>query len=172
MRHYGPPQQPERTQSSLRNGMTGELNIGIGWLRVSNEYASDTSDAGLAGLSLGLGGWLNPKLALTARIAGVTYSEDGGSLTEAFFGPSLQYWADDHFWLGGGVGLGVVRLDTDVGDDSVTGFAFDLRVGYTFNLGTENTFNASFELNPGFFSDNGADATFTGIGFLVGYQHL
>lgn len=170
---YGLPQQPEqRTQSSLRNGMTGELNIGIGWIRVSDENDSDTSDAGLAGLSLGLGGWLSPKLALTARIAGVTYSEDGDSLTDAFFGPSLQYWVDDHFWLGGGVGLGVIRLDTSVGDDSVSGFSFDLRVGYTFNMGTENTFNASFELNPGFFSDNGADATFTGIGFLVGYQHL
>lgn len=123
-------------------------------------------------LSLGLGGWLSPNLALTARIAGVTYSEDGASLTDAFFGPSLQYWLEDHFWIGGGIGLGVLRLDTDVGDDSINGFALDLRVGYMFNLGSENTFNASFELNPGFFSENGTDATFTGIGLLIGYQHL
>jgi hypothetical protein len=168
---YGPPQQ-QRTQASLRNGLTGELNIGIGWIRASDDDSSDTSDAGVAGLSLGLGGWISPNLALTARIAGVTYSEDSASLTNAFFGPSLQYWVADQFWLGGGIGLGVLRLDTELDDDSITGFAMDLRVGYTFNLGSENTFNASFELNPGFFSENGADATFTGIGFLVGYQHL
>lgn len=95
------------------------------------------------GPSLGLGGWLSPNVALTARSAGVTYSEGGASLTEAFIGPSLQCWVDD-----------------------------DLRVGYTFNPGTENTFNASFELNPAFFSENGSDATFTSIGFLFGYQYL
>ena len=38
-------------------------------------------------LNLGLGGFLNPNLAVSARIAGVTYSKDGLSLTAAFFGP-------------------------------------------------------------------------------------
>jgi hypothetical protein len=165
---YGPP-----PPQSLRNGMTFEANLGLGWIRASANDDSDTSDLGLGGLSLGLGGWVSPKVAITARIAGVTYSDDGGRVTDAFFGPSLQYWVDDHFWFGGGVGLGVLAVSVDnVGDDSTTGIGFDLRAGYTFTAGSENTFNASFELNPGHFSENGSSATFTGIGILLGYQHL
>jgi hypothetical protein len=68
---------------------------------------------------------------------------------------------------------GILALNSDGGnDDSITGFSFDLRAGYTFTSGSENTFNLSFELNPGHYSDNGSSATFTGIGILLGYQHL
>ncbi len=156
--------------------MTFEANIGLGWIRMSDDNQSETTDLGLGGLSLGLGGWVSPKLAITARIAGVTYSEDGTSLSDVFFGPAAQYWVDDHFWLGGGAGLGILAVSGDGvnpnADNSVTGFGLDFRAGYTFTAGSENTFNASFEINPGFFENNGYSATFTGIGILLGYQHL
>jgi hypothetical protein len=153
--------------------MTFELNLGLGWIQLSSGGESDTSDLGIGGLSLGIGGWLNPKLAITGRVAGVTLSENGSQLSNIFLGPAVQYWVDNHFWFGGGLGLGILAASNDSGsDDSLTGFGLDLRVGYTFNEGTENTFNASFELNPGFFSENDSSATFTGIGILFGYQHL
>jgi hypothetical protein len=149
--------------------MTFEANLGLGWITGD----SDTSDLGLGGLSLGLGGWVSPKLAITGRIAGVTLSDNGARLSNVFFGPSLQYWIDDHFWLGGGLGVGILALSLDNGDgDSITGLGLDLRIGYTFTVGSENTINASFELNPGHFSENGNSETLTGIGILLGYQHL
>lgn len=156
--------------------MTFEANLGLGWIRGEFDGRSATSDLALGGLSLGLGGWVSPKVAITGRIAGVTYSEDGTNYSDVFFGPSLQYWVDDHFWLGGGVGLGILAVSGDGADPSAdnneTGLGFDLRVGYTFTTGSENTINASFELNPGHFSEGGQSYTFTGIGILLGYQHL
>jgi hypothetical protein len=166
---YGPP--PEQP-TTLHRSMTFELNLGLGWIHISADEVSDTSDLGLGGLSIGVGGWLNEKLAITGRIAGVTLSENDSQLSNVFFGPSLQYWVDNHFWLGGGLGLAILAASGDNSEDSIRGFGLDLRVGYTFNEGSENTFNASFELNPGFFSENGESATLTGIGILLGYQHL
>src|SRR5688500_517389 len=56
-------QQPP-SQASLRNGMTFEANLGIGWIQASDGGSSDTSDVGVAGLSLGVGGWASPQLAI------------------------------------------------------------------------------------------------------------
>lgn len=69
--------------------------------------------------------------------------------------------------MGGGIGLGVARISIDgVGDESETGFAFDLRAGYTFNADSKHAFNASVEITPASIED----LTFTGIAFLAGYQ--
>ena len=58
--------------------------------------------------------------------------------------------------------------------DSEGGFSLDLRAGYTFNEGTRNTFNLSFELNPGWYTNEQTDytVTVTGIGILLGYPYL
>jgi hypothetical protein len=106
------------------------------------------------------------------RIAGVTYSQNGGRFTDAFFGPSLQYWVDDHMWLGGGAGLGVLALGGNGNSDSVTGFSFDLRGGYTFSSASAHTFNVSVEINPGYYKQTGVSATYTGFALLAGYQFL
>jgi hypothetical protein len=176
--------QQQPPPESLHNGMTVELNIGFGWIHFSADNggssASDTSDLALGGLDLGIGGWVSPHLAITGRFAGVTYSESQGGatgrLTDGFVGPVAQYWIDNHLWFGGGIGLGFLAVSYNDGSssdsDSTSGLSFDLRGGYTFNEGTENTFNVSLELNPGFYSENGSSATYTGIALLHGYQHL
>jgi hypothetical protein len=80
---------------------------------------------------------------------------------------------DDHFWFGGGLGLGVLAVGGDnVREDSVSGVGLDARVGYSFATTSENTFNVSFELTPTFLSEDGESATVTGIALLLGYQHL
>jgi len=158
---------PYTAAPAVRTGLTFEANLGFGIFRVSNDSGDSESENGLGGLDLGVGGWVNPKLAVTLRAAGVTYSDDGGSITQAFFGPSAQYFVSPNVYVGGGVGLGVARLVIDgVGDDSETGFALDLRAGYTFNPEAKHAFNASIEITPAFIED----VTFTGIAFLAGYQ--
>jgi hypothetical protein len=173
---YPPPQQPAYTPpspESLRNGLTFEANLGFGWMRIANDNDSDTSDLTLGGLDIGVGGWVNPHLALGARIAGVSYSENGARLTNGVLVGGLQYWANNNFWVGGGLGFGILALSVDDGDsDSTSGFGMDLRAGYTFNPTSENTFNVSFELTPTFLSENDSSATVTGIALLLGYQHL
>lgn len=156
--------------SSLRNGMTVELNLGIGWAHASNNDGgtSATSGAVLGGLDLGVGGWINPKMALTGRIAGVSDSQNGVTAVAVFVGPSLQYWLDNNFWLGGGAGFSRVAAFADGDSIGINGFGLDLRAGYTFTPSSENTFNLSVELTPGFY-DGG---NITGIALLAGYQHL
>jgi hypothetical protein len=157
---------------SLHSGMTFEANLGLGWIRVSENDKSDTSDLGVGGLNLGVGGWVSPKLAITARLAGATLSDNGLRLTQLFLGPSAQFWIDDHFWLGGGVGLGAAVLSNDNDSEGVKGVGLDLRIGYSFVTTSENTFNASVELTPSHLTENGDSADFTGIALLLGYQHL
>jgi hypothetical protein len=160
---YQPPPPPP--PASLHTGMTFEANLGLGWIRVSENGQSDTSDLGVGGLNLGVGGWVSPKLA-------ITLSKNDVRLTQLFLGPSAQFWIDDHFWLGGGLGLGAAVLSDSNNSDSITGIALDLRIGYSFVTSSENTFNASFELTPSHLSENDDSADFSGIAVMLGYQHL
>jgi len=170
------------SSAALRNGLTFEANLGLGVIWASAEGESSDSELALGGLSLGLGGWVSPQLAITARIAGVTYSEDCGDetcmLTSAFFGPVAQYWLNEQAWIGGGAGLAVLRGSTTGSGDSETenGFGLNLRAGYTFSRGTESTWNVSVEYTPGFYTLDYVfgeyDLTVHGFGILFGYQHL
>jgi hypothetical protein len=166
-----------------RDGVTFEANIGAGFVHAGapGSDAVDT-DLALAGLDVGLGGWLAPDLALTARIAGVqvqsSHFDTGGdgTLVQAFFGPELQYWSDPHFFYGGGVGLSTFRLigskSCSGSDCGTNGLGFDLRAGYSFGGETEHAFDVSVELNTGLYSHTDGTTTVTGIAFLVGYQYL
>src|SRR5690606_35254354 len=94
---YGAAAQQPRV---LRHGLTFEANLGIGWIHLSTEEVSDFSeDAGLAGLSLGVGGWVGTQTAITARLAGVTLSDRDLRLSQIFLGPSAQFWMNDNLWL-------------------------------------------------------------------------
>ena len=169
---YGPMPAPYAPPASpLGRGVTLEANLGLGWLRAtSDEGESEDTESGIGGLNLGFGGWISPRAALSLRIAGVTYSENGGSLTGGFVGGALQYWTTENFWLGGGAGIGFASLKIDGGPeiDPETGLGLDLRVGYTPLIAGQHSLNFSFEVNPSFL-DGG---TITGIALLVGYQYL
>jgi hypothetical protein len=168
---YGPGYVQPRP---MRSGLTFEANIGLGFIWARNEGRDSDTEGALAGLNLGLGGWLNDRMAVTGRIAGATFSpSDGVRFTQGFAGPSLQYWTDDHVWVGAGVGLGFARITVDgFGSDSETGFALDLRAGYTFSQNTESTWNVSIEYTPAFFEVDGRSLQINSFGILFGYQHL
>lgn len=177
---YAPTYAAPADPVMLRNGLTFEANLGIGWVWATSDGDESDKELALGGLNLGVGGWINPNLAVTIRAAGVTYSDSEGDtdfrFTTGFFGPSAQYWTGPNFWLGGGLGLGFVQATIDgpggSDSDSETGVALDLRAGYTFSNTSENTWNVSFELTPSFLELGGQDITFWGMGILLGYQHL
>ncbi|MDB4959915.1 MAG: hypothetical protein JWO36_7484 [Myxococcales bacterium] len=169
---------------AFHQGMTFEANLGVGYARASANGMSDSSDAALAGADFGLGGWMSPNLAITARIAGVQVKSgtgpQNGTLVNAFFGPSAQYWFDPHIWVGGGAGLSTYRQVggncTSADNCGVNGFGLDFRAGYSMG-DTQHVFNVSVEVNPGFYSiDTGAGTSVgisvTSIALLAGYQYL
>ena len=194
--YYQPQPQPAYIQPTgpvgpwaTHQGVTFEANLGLGFAHLTDDNSNMTlnTDGALAGVDLGVGGWLTRQLALTGRVAGVNIKYMGtenieGNLVLAWIGPSLQYWPDPHFWVGGGVGFATYRLvgnsqcGTNGGDCGVNGFGFDLRAGYSFG-DTQLTFNVSVELNPSHLSDNSTGGTTNGgtgtaVAFLAGYQYL
>lgn len=72
----------------------------------------DRAKLGLAPLSFGIGGFFSRRFALTSRGTGTSLFIDRGNGTEqvvlAYYGPSLQYYAAESVFVGGGVGLGVL----------------------------------------------------------------
>ena len=173
---------------SGHNGLTFEGNIGLGAeiFRTSANGVDYSDNQAAIGLDGGVGGFLTPQLALTARLASVSFSEDqhdgqGGSVTYSslFIGPSLQYWATPQFWLGGGVGYAIAHQsysnDNGVTGDSrndPTGFALDLRAGFTFWKQFRNSMNVSVEYTPGFYKDSGVNYQLNGFQVAFGYQFL
>jgi Outer membrane protein beta-barrel domain len=176
--YYGPSAGQEAP--NFRQGLTFEANLGIGFMWVDNGTDESDKKVALGGLNLGIGGWLNPKMALSLRVAGTTYTDSEGGIdfrfTTGVLGPHLQYWIDDHIWLGGGAGIGVAAVNASGNgvdeSESETGFGLDLRAGYTFSTSSENTFNISFELTPSFITIDERDYTFYSSAILFGYQHL
>ena len=169
---------PRELGFAAHHGFTIELNLGVGFAHGSSNNGGSSSNAALAGLDLALGGWINPNLALTFRAAGVYVNVDNAPTNEViheFAGPAIQYWPDPHFFVGAGAGLSVFfdrSCDSSVQSDcSITGLGLDGRVGYAVG-DSHHTFNLSFEVNPGFYSENNQNVTVTGVSFLLGYQFL
>lgn len=90
----------------LRQGFTMELGIGIANTYVSADGASSgKSNVGLAPLSLSLGGFASPDVAILFRLAGTSYFERDTQIVNGFYGVHVQYWVNDHVMLSGGPGF-------------------------------------------------------------------
>jgi hypothetical protein len=125
-----------------REGATSEIAAGLGVIA-----GGGSSLTSVGGLSLGFGGFLTPRVALTARVAGATYIGGGGVVYVGFAGPSAQVWMADRAWVGGGVGLGLVAGCVQVGGcASVQKSGLDLRAGLDLTQpDTPRAFNISVE---------------------------
>ena len=193
--YYNQPQAPFQ----FHNGLTFEGSIGLGamiyretWQGGANngvEYSEQTGAIGVAG---GIGGFINPQIAISLRLASVNYSTDafdglGGTYTRSalFIGPAIQYWVNPNFWLGGGIGYSIDHLSyqNDFGDvgDSVndpTGIGLSLRAGYTFWSQLRNSVYVQAEYTPGFYGEvnqGGAgnqSVQLNGFAVSIGYQYL
>lgn len=147
--------------ASFRRSVTIEAAIGAGVV-LSNMDGTD-SGAGLAGLDLGVGGFVRPQLAITGRFAGVL-TQGSNNVAAAFFGGSAQLWIDDRLWVGAGAGLAYAGR----GQSSSRGLALDLRAGYTIRQRRAHAYHASIEVNPMFIEGEQLLA----FALLAGYQYL
>ncbi|HEX8795775.1 MAG TPA: hypothetical protein VF765_32720 [Polyangiaceae bacterium] len=143
-----------------RHGFTLELGIGVGGTDVS--YGSNSAGPryggggpGLSGLSLSLGGYITPDIAIVARAAGTSYWSDFGQGTKQIvsgvYGASVIGWIGD-FYLSGGPGLAVFVPADAVSVDLMEGFGLDLRAGYAFLDTKHNALTLGLEALPAFYS--------------------
>jgi hypothetical protein len=137
---------PSVEHSYTRHGFTMELGLGVSQTSVSSDVGGrEHSAIGLAPLSVGVGGFLSPRLALIGRAAGTsTFRDDANGKSyqtvNGFYGPTLQYWVTDRFYLGGGAGLALLAADplgptNNRGIQYIEGgFGLNARAGFAFAL--------------------------------------
>jgi hypothetical protein len=163
------------------DGFTGDLGLGISLMLVPRHTACDSIDPdgcagfegehtdtelGLAPLSLSLGAFVSPKVAILARAAGMSYFDDGDQIVHNFYGAIVEIWPSDYFYVGGGVGFalfGENPLFSRGNAYQEGGWALDVRAGVALAQGTNHDFTLSLEAIPGFYEDD----IVTGFG-LVG----
>ena len=152
---------PQRTFSECFSSTPGGCD-GV----ETGERTETQAKFGLAPLSLSLGGFLNRHIALLFRAAGTSYFEDDDQVVHSFYGPVVEWWPAERFFLGGGIGFalfGENPLIDSGGGDLEGGWALDLRVGTALVGGTHHDVTLSLEAIPGFYEDD----VVTGFG-LVG----
>ena len=144
-----------------RSGFTLLLNIGVGFQR--DEFFG-TTETGVEGINLGLGGFLNEDLALMFRTSGTSVTYDAGTQVSGTVGPTLQYWASDKLMLEGGAGLGL--WDFEGSNDA--GFGMILGIGYSVWNNEGHSLYLGAEYAPAFTDP----ATVHNFGIVFGWQLL
>jgi hypothetical protein len=160
--------QVGRAEAAPRHeGFTGDLGIGVSLMSVPGPRLYCERDAcspsrlprsshfGLAPLSLSLGGYITPRVALLARAAGTSYFEDGEQIGHNFYGVLAEIWPIDEVFISGGVGFGIYGpnpLFSGSSRNSVGGWALDVRVGAALAQGTNHDFTLALEAIPGFYN--------------------
>lgn len=150
--------------ASERSGFTILGNMGVG---IQSDSALEESAMGLAGINLGVGGFLSENLALMFRFSGTAASYDLAPFdrldqVSGVGGPSLQYWLSNRFNVEAGAGLGLWQI----GDASERGFGLILGAGRTiFNKGKHNL-QIGLEYAPAFTKSSSVH----NVGITLGYQ--
>ena len=160
------PPSPQGTLSGPRGGFTILTTIGAGFQR---DQGLADSAAGLAGLNLGIGGFLNDRAAVMFRISGTNVKYDVGEFGEVrqvsgVAGGSLQYWVNERFAVEGGAGVGFWRAAAE--DEQ--GFGLILGASGVIFMHGKHNITAGIEYAPAF-TDSG---TVHNFGFVVGYQFV
>jgi hypothetical protein len=109
---------------------------------------------GLAPLSIGIGGFLAPQVALLFRISGTSFFENDEQWTNTFIGGAVQYWPADLVFVGAGVGFATFGKNvwlTRNRADTLTGYGFSARAGISVGNWTHHNLRLSVEVIPSFY---------------------
>ena len=164
------PVPPVGDGFELHRGGTTEASVGLFQDGLGDTSGGQSTTLVGLGIGLGVGGFVTPRLAITARVAG-GFVASGSVAALVFIGPSAQWWMTPKVWLGAGVGLAGGLALSDCGSNcGITGIGFDARVGYAFSATARRTFNISIEATPAYYSQNGDSVLGFGLAVLLGYQ--
>ena len=147
-----------------------------GALGLGDITLSGCNVCGLSGMGeIHLGGMVNPRLAVMAEVWGSARnftdpSGATGDIENVFFGPALQFWVNDIFWLKGSIGGArrQVNYDTAYGGSSNADDRSALGISGAAGLEVLQSYNFALDLQ--FWAGNAfySDANTQNIGFLVG----
>lgn len=166
-----------------RQGFTGDLSLGAALVLVPQTTVTSCSGCpggfraeesretkfGLAGLSVSLGGYVTPQVALVARLAGTSFFDDGDQYGNNFYGVGAEVWPIDQLFLGAGVGFALFGKNPlySSGDaDQEGGWALDFRIGTALAQGKNHDFILSLEAIPGFYEGGSV----LGFGLMGGWK--
>ena len=152
-----------RAFAQERSGFTILADLGVG---IQNDTSIEETEVGLAGLNVGVGGFLTSELALMFRLVSTGVSYEIGGLdyrqVSGVGGAALQYWVAERVNVEAGGGFGF----WNGADQDERGFGLILGTGVTlWNRGKHN-FQFGLQYAPAF-TDPG---TVHNVGFTVGYQ--
>jgi hypothetical protein len=157
-------------QAVGRGGFTVLVNLGLGFQRIQIAGESE-STTGLAGANFGIGGFVNPNVAVLGRFSGtnVTYDDLDVGVIAGVVGATAQFWVHTRFAVEAGGGLGFFR---DNADEQDNGFGLILGATAVLARGGKHNLTAGVEYAPAFFSDElfGESFTIHNFGFTIGYQ--
>lgn len=150
-----------------RNGFTLLVNLGTG---IQNDAGLEKTSVGLGGANLGIGGFVTPDLAISARFSGTNVEHETPlgyvNQVSGVLAPTVQYWLNDKVNVEAGVGLGIWSVDEDEDEASDRGLGLILGVGFTvFNRGKHNL-QVGFEYAPAFTQPGAVH----NLGITFGYQ--
>jgi hypothetical protein len=155
------------------SGFTGDLGIGIGITSQPVETFSICASSsgsctftsrvdkstdvrvGLAPLSLSLGAFLTPKVALLFRASGTSFFQGNTQYVDTFYGAVVEVWPHDRFFVGGGPGVGYYGTNPLLSDynDGQAAFALDARAGAALLQGRNHALTLSVEGSSGFYAE-------------------
>ena len=144
-----------------RGGFTLLLNLGIGF---QHDRFIGRTESGLAGLNLGIGGFLTEDLALMFRASGTNVDFGGYRQVSGVGGPTIQYWLNDHVNIEGGAGLGFWG-EPGTGD---SGLGLILGLGYAFFNRGKHNLQIGVEYAPAFTEPE----MIHNVGIVFGWQLL
>lgn len=156
----------QETSGPDRGGFTLLLDLGVGLQH--DGYLQETK-TGLAGLNVGIGGFLRHDVALILRASGTLAHYPGFTQTSGVGAPVVQYWPNDRLRLEGGAGFGFWRAQNGPYlDASDTGLGLILGVSYAFFNRGKHSLQLGVEYAPAFTDPQ----TVQNVGIVLGWQLL
>jgi len=118
-----------------RHGFTILVNLGVG---VQHDASLQETAVGFGGANLGIGAFINNKIAVLGRFSGTNVNYDlSGKQTSGVLGGTMQYWLSDLFHIEAGGGMGY--WNWEFATESEIGVGLILGVGVTvFDRGHHN----------------------------------
>lgn len=147
-----------------RRGFTTQLGLGVGATTHGQDGRRDVH-LGVAPLSLGVGGFVNPRWAVMARVGGTNYTDGPDVRMSGFYGVVAQRWVSDTVFFAFGAGLGLFGIDDlkfyrgqnwsvfpDVETNVKAGASGSFRIGYALANWRHHSVQFSYELFPSVFT--------------------
>jgi hypothetical protein len=123
---------------------------------------------GLAPLTLSLGGFVTPHLALLFRMTGTSYFRGDAQYANLFYGASVEWWPHDHWFVSGGAGVAGTALNPWLGSSagpSQAGLGLNARAGAALASGDRHALTLSSEAILGFYGNAPM-----GLALLLGWK--